>query len=139
MDRQIRSTSPKTTNVGAKLRRLRRERRLTQAELARQIGIQQSDLSRIEKGEYRISLDNLFKVLGIFEIKMSEFFGEPAAASVAAASRPLAQEDMQILHLLRQLGPQGRREVMEFLEFKVRREMTERRAHESRRSESETG
>ena len=52
--------------VGSRLRRLRKERGLTQAELARQIGIQQSDLSRMEKGEYRVSLDNLFKILGVF-------------------------------------------------------------------------
>lgn len=126
-------------DIGIRLRRIRKENRLTQADLARQIGIQQSDLSRMEKGEYRVSLDNLFKILAVFDIKMADFFGDATAAQPAAASRPLAREDMQILQMLRRLSPTGRQEAMEFLEFKVRREQTDRRAVEKRHGESETG
>ena len=39
---------------------------------------------------------------------------------------------MQTLHLLRQLSPDAREEVQEFLEFKVRKETVERRAREAR-------
>ena len=139
MGRAMGQAAPQVADIGVRLRRLRRERKLTQADLARQIGIQQSDLSRMEKGEYRVSLDNLFKILAVFDIKMADFFGNTAAAQPAAASRPLAREDMQILHMLRRLSPEGRQEAMEFLEFKVRREQTDRRAVENRRGESETG
>jgi len=52
--------------VGYKIRELRKARSLTQAELAGKIGIQQSDLCRMETGEYKVSLDTLFRVLGIF-------------------------------------------------------------------------
>ena len=38
--------------VGRKIRQLRKERKLTQNELASRIGVQQSDLSRMEKGDY---------------------------------------------------------------------------------------
>ncbi len=139
MSRAMGQAAPQVADIGVRLRRLRRERKLTQADLARQIGIQQSDLSRMEKGEYRVSLDNLFKILTVFDVKMADFFGDAAAAQPAAASRPLAREDMQILHMLRRLSPEGRQEAMEFLEFKVRREQTDRRAVENRRGESETG
>ena len=117
--------------IGSRLRRLRKERHLTQAELARQIGIQQSDLSRMEKGEYRVSLDNLFKILTVFDLELSEFFGEQLERPKAS---PLSQQDMKTLHLLRELSPEGRAEVLEFLEFKLRRERTERRATANRRS-----
>src|SRR6185503_12697597 len=53
------STPPKIRQVqlvGRKIRRLRKERHLTQTELSSRIGIQQSDLSRMEKGEYRVRL-----------------------------------------------------------------------------------
>jgi transcriptional regulator with XRE-family HTH domain len=127
-------TSLQTTSaadIGTRLRRLRKERKLTQTELARQIGIQQSDLSRMEKGEYRVSLDNLMKILGVFELQISEFFND-APARPEPAVRQLASEDMQLLHMLRRLSPEGRQEVMEYVEFKVRREATERRATRSR-------
>ncbi len=139
MGRAMGQAAPQVADIGVRLRRLRRERKLTQADLARQIGIQQSDLSRMEKGEYRVSLDNLFKILAVFDIKMADFFGDAATAQPAATSRPLAREDMQILQMLRRLSPEGRQEAMEFLEFKVRREAIDRRAIENRRDESGTG
>lgn len=118
--------------IGSRLRRLRKERNLTQAELARQIGIQQSDLSRMEKGEYRVSLDNLFKILSVFDVQVADFFRRPEPT--AAAQRPLSHEDMQLLHMLRELSPEARGEVQQFVEFKVRRERTERRANQARRT-----
>ena len=50
--------------VGRKIRQLRRQRKLTQVELAEKIGIHQSDLSRMEQGEYKVGLDTLLKILG---------------------------------------------------------------------------
>ena len=129
-------TTPAAT-VGGRLRALRMERHLAQTELARQIGIQQSDLSRMEKGEYRVSLDNLFKILAVFDVAINDFF--QAETPEAEPRRHLSHEDMQTLQLLRQLSEEGRREVMEFLEFKVRREQQDRRAIASRREHQETG
>jgi len=119
--------------IGSRLRRLRKERGLTQAELARQIGIQQSDLSRMEKGEYRVSLDNLFKILGVFDLDLADFFGQQKM-SAAVEKQPLSRDDMKILHLLRELSPEGRGEVQEFLEFKLRKERQARRSLGGRRS-----
>jgi transcriptional regulator with XRE-family HTH domain len=125
--------TPEVAAIGSRLRQLRKERELTQAELARQIGIQQSDLSRIEKGEYRVSLDNLFKILGVFDLDLAEFFGEPQATA-EQVKQPLSRQDMKVLHLLRELSPEGRAEVQEFLEFKLRKERQERRSLGARRS-----
>jgi len=125
--------SPQVAEIGGRLRQLRKDRGLTQAELARQIGIQQSDLSRMEKGEYRVSLDNLFKILGVFDLDLADFFGDDAK-STDAVQQPLSRDDMKILHMLRELSPSGRAEVQEFLEFKLRKERQERRSLTSRRS-----
>ncbi len=129
-------TTP-AASVGARLRALRKERHLTQTELARQIGIQQSDLSRMEQGEYRVSLDNLFKILAVFDVAINDFFRDQATEP--GPRRHLNHEDMQILQQLRQLSEGGRREVMEFLEFKVRREQQDRRALAARRRDRGTG
>jgi transcriptional regulator with XRE-family HTH domain len=128
---------PEVAAIGSRLRRLRKERGLTQADLARQIVIQQSDLSRMEKGEYRVSLDNLFKILGVFDLDLADFFGESEVTS-EQERQPLSRQDMKILHLLRELSPEGRAEVQEFLEFKLRKERQERRSLSARRS-GETG
>jgi transcriptional regulator with XRE-family HTH domain len=126
-------SSPQVAAIGSRLRELRKERALTQAELARQIGIQQSDLSRMEKGEYRVSLDNLFKILGVFDLDLADFFGDKKTPT-ESVQQPLSQQDMQILHMLRELSPEGRSEVQEFLEFKLRKERQERRTLTARRS-----
>ena len=125
--------TPEVAAIGCRLRDLRKERGLTQAELARQIGIQQSDLSRMEKGEYRVSLDNLFKILGVFDLDLADFFGEQQDTT-AQERQPLSRQDMKILHLLRELSPEGRAEVQEFLEFKLRKERQERRSLGARRN-----
>jgi transcriptional regulator with XRE-family HTH domain len=124
------TSSPQVAAVGSRLRKLRKERGLTQADLARQIGIQQSDLSRMEMGEYRVSLDKLFKILAVFDLDLADFFGDNAAKT--EEQQPLSQTDMQILHMLRELSPQSRAEVQEFLEFKLRKERQERRTLTSR-------
>jgi hypothetical protein len=129
--RKTQHSSPQVAAVGGRLRKLRKDRGITQADLARQIGIQQSDLSRMEQGEYRVSLDKLFRILAVFDLDLAEFFGEKKASEVEK-QQPLSHQDMQILHMLRELGPQARAEVQEFLEFKLRKERQERRALASR-------
>lgn len=137
MAQKAQLVSPEVVAIGSRLRRLRKERQLTQAELARQIGIQQSDLSRMEKGEYRVSLDNLFKILGVFDLDLADFFGEQQTKK-DEDRLPLSREDMKILHLMRELSPEGRAEVQEFLEFKLRKQRQERRSLTARRSGEHT-
>jgi len=72
--------------VGSRIRSLRKDRALTQADLAHRIGIQQSDLCRMENGEYKVSLETLFKILSIFEMNIADFFNEDAGARCASAS-----------------------------------------------------
>ncbi|MGD1149266.1 MAG: helix-turn-helix transcriptional regulator [Thermoanaerobaculaceae bacterium] len=110
MTRLSRSSLP-TATVGQLIRQHRQERNLTQTELARHIGIQQSDLSRIEKGEYRVSLDVLFRLLHVFEMSLGEFFGDLAGQNLTSMEGRLL-ESFRLLPL----AEQG--EVVDFAEFK---------------------
>jgi transcriptional regulator with XRE-family HTH domain len=77
--------------VGRKIRELRKERRLTQVELSSRLGIQQSDLCRMEKGEYRVSLDTLFRILAEFKMSIGDFFeAAPAEPVNVSPERGLA-------------------------------------------------
>lgn len=97
--------------VGQKIRQLRKEHKLTQVELSQRLGIQQSDLSRMEKGEYRVSLDTLFRILAEFKMSIGEFFGEMAEESV----KP---RDIQLVEKFNALPEDAQREVEDFIAFK---------------------
>lgn len=97
--------------VGRKIRELRKERKMTQVELSARLGIQQSDLSRMEKGEYRVSLDTLFRILAEFKVGIGEFFDGVAQESVTT-------RDVQILQDFNALPRNAQREVEDFIAFK---------------------
>jgi transcriptional regulator with XRE-family HTH domain len=105
--------------VGRKIRDLRKRHKLTQTELAARIGIQQSDLSRMEQGQYRVSLDTLFKILAEFEMSISDFFGE------VGQRRTVTSRDARVLSDFKSLDERGQREVEEFIAFKRSKEEKE--------------
>jgi len=106
--------------VGQKIRQIRKSRHLTQADLASRIGVTQSDLSRMENGEYKVGLDTLFRILHVFELSMSHFFEEPSAEAGAtdaqAADAPF--DDLPLATDWAALPENSRREVREFVAFK---------------------
>jgi transcriptional regulator with XRE-family HTH domain len=116
--------APQIRLVGQKIRQIRKSRHLTQSDLAARIGITQSDLSRMENGEYKVGLDTLFRILQVFELSMSQFFNEPSAEEPAAASAAAAREpgsfvdEPELARDWETLSPEARREVREFIAFK---------------------
>ena len=95
--------------VGRKIRQLRRQRKLTQVELAEKIGIHQSDLSRMEQGEYKVGLDTLLKILQCFDLSIGDFFDEDNRANT-------------VLDKFKSLSAAAQKEVESFIEFKRRQE-----------------
>ena len=107
--------------VGQKIRQIRKSRRLTQADLASRIGVTQSDLSRMENGEYKVGLDTLFRILQVFELSMSRFFEEPGVESPEADEAPApdpVSETQQLVVDFEELDEDSRREVRDFIAFK---------------------
>jgi len=101
--------------VGSRIRSLRKDRALTQADLAHRIGIQQSDLCRMENGEYKVSLETLFKILSIFEMNISDFFNEGAAGATR-------EREYEFLRQYQRLSPRAQEEVQAFILFKMQTE-----------------
>jgi transcriptional regulator with XRE-family HTH domain len=102
--------------VGRKIRQLRKQRKLTQTELADRIGIHQSDLSRMEQGEYKVGLDTLLKVLGTFNMSIGEFFDENS-------------RQRGLLEKYKTLSPNAQKEVEDFIEFKRMQERSDEDDH----------
>ena len=104
------SHSPrKVALVGSRIRELRKGRHLTQTELSERIGVAQSDLSRMEQGEYKVGLDTLLRILQTFDLSIGDFFDESGPAE-------------SIAERVRRLSPGAQREVEDFIEFKRRQE-----------------
>jgi len=101
--------------VGSRIRSLRKDRELTQADLASRIGIQQSDLCRMENGEYKVSLETLFRILSVFEMNIAEFFHEDLTGAIK-------DRDTEILRQFHHLGPRSQEEVLDFMMFKLQLE-----------------
>jgi len=101
-----------TVFVGAKIRQIRKTHSMTQSELARRISVQQSDLCRMETGEYKVSLDTLLKILSVFGMDIGEFFrGE-------ALPQATADRDTELLRLFHRLEAPAQDEVLDYLRYK---------------------
>jgi transcriptional regulator with XRE-family HTH domain len=89
--------------VGRQVRRLRKERRLSLEELAGAAAIHAGDLLRLEKGEYRASLDVLFRILGALEVDGHAFFAAAAKEAAATAVATTSDADEPALAGLRDM------------------------------------
>jgi transcriptional regulator with XRE-family HTH domain len=88
---QDKDTMDKVFSLGSKLRALRRERDLTQRELARRAGISANAVSLIERDAISPSIATLQSLAAAFGVKMSYFFDEDVQTSVMhvkAGERP---------------------------------------------------
>jgi len=107
----------KVALVGSRIRELRKGRHLTQTELSEKIGVAQSDLSRMEQGEYKVGLDTLFKILQVFDLKMAEFFEE--------TDTPAERDARDIAGEIKSLSDEARQEIRDFVLFKKQQEQTQ--------------
>ena len=104
-----------TIFVGSKIRQYRKERSLTQSALAERIGVQQSDLCRMENGEYKVSLETLFKILTVFGMDIGEFFREEFPPPTPT------NQDRELLRLFHRLDDRAMSEVLDFVRYKALR------------------
>lgn len=107
--------------VGPRIRHLRKERDLTQAELSSKVGIQQSDLCRMESGEYKVGLETLFKILQVFEMNIAEFF-------LVSTAGNLTPEEQELVAAYRALSRGCKLQVRDFIMF------TDQRTRRAKRS-----
>ena len=64
--------------IGGRVRRLRQERRLTQAQLAKELAISQNHLSELERGQGSFTAEQLLAILRFFNVPVDYFAPKPA-------------------------------------------------------------
>lgn len=61
--------------IHERIKQLRKDRRIKQADLAKQIGVPQSTLSKYENGNLRIDTDTLTKIAKALDVSVDELLG----------------------------------------------------------------
>jgi transcriptional regulator with XRE-family HTH domain len=76
--------------IGERVRALRLQRRFSQAELGKELGLSQARLSQIERGQGSFSAEQLLRILSIFNVGV-EHFAAPSAAGASPIQNALAR------------------------------------------------
>lgn len=97
--------------IGLKIKNYRCAKNYTQEDLAGEINIDASTLSRIEIGRTFPSFDTAEKILRVLEINPYEFF------ELDKNSTPdLSETDKIIIEIVKSLTPREKQKVLQFLE-----------------------
>lgn len=92
--------------LAARLKSARDDMRLSQAEVAECLGLNQSAYAHIETGRNALKIEHLVKLSQVLYKPVSYFLGLP--------SGDLSDNEAELLHLYRQLSKQSRSDIMEF-------------------------
>ncbi|MFG2330782.1 helix-turn-helix domain-containing protein [Streptomyces sp. NPDC048604] len=92
------------TEVGPRLRRIRRDRGVTLAELSAATGISVSTLSRLESGGRRPSLELLLPLARAHQVALDELVGAPPVGDPRVRSKPIVRHGRTMYPLTRQPG-----------------------------------
>ncbi|MGW5425424.1 helix-turn-helix domain-containing protein [Streptomyces sp. NPDC003943] len=90
--------------VGPRLRRIRRERGATLAELSASTGISVSTLSRLESGRRRPSLELLLPIARAHQVPLDELVGAPPVGDPRVRAKPIVRDGRTLYPLTRQPG-----------------------------------
>jgi transcriptional regulator with XRE-family HTH domain len=90
--------------VGPRMRKLRRERGVTLAELSRTTGISESTLSRLESGSRRPNLELLLPLARAYGVPLDELVGAPHTGDPRVHLRPVHRHGRTFVPLTRRAG-----------------------------------
>ncbi len=79
--------SPAAAAIGARLARLRKERGMTQTELADRLGLVQSAVSSYERGALRLHGELIVELMAILDVTADELLGDIGKADKRTADR----------------------------------------------------
>jgi transcriptional regulator with XRE-family HTH domain len=92
MPRAAKTTTPPPETIGQRLARLRKERGITQVELAQELGVTQSHVSEWERGNLRLHGELIATIARLLEVTADELVGlSPAEKQPSARNRRLVR------------------------------------------------
>ena len=94
-------------NLGSLVRSKRKERKLTQADVAEMIGVSTQHYSRIERGEYIPSLQTFLKLANVLDLDMSRLG--------ISTDKEVSSTMYEIVYLLEKFNNTQQKAVLSFL------------------------
>lgn len=67
------------TTIGARIRKLREQKNISQEKMAMELVLTQSNYGRLEKDDKRLTVPKLQKIAEVLEVSISYLFGEQAS------------------------------------------------------------
>lgn len=105
-------------HIAENIKRLRREKKMTQQELADKINVQRTSISKYEKGVTTPSLSQLKKIADVFNVDVNELFGNENI-HVKIGYTPEEEEEEKrlsfIKDLSRHLNSEGQHQVIKYI------------------------
>ena len=109
-----------------RLKQLRQEADLSQAEFAKQIGTSKSSVNMYERGEREPGLEMLENIADLFNVDMDYLLGKSQTANMALSNKekstPQTERDVlkqKIIELLSQLTDDELKEAARYLAFLI--------------------
>ena len=96
------------------LRQLRKEKGVTQAELAAVLNLDASSISKYEKADVSPSADVLLKIAQYFDVPTDYLLGLPDKKNSPAPDRASEEELQKLRELVKELSPQQKEELYRY-------------------------
>ena len=97
------ATQQSTETIAERLARIRKERGITQAEMAERLGVSQPVVSDYERGELRLHGELIVRVAGILDVSADELLGLAAEESNGAKRAKGAVTNRRLLRRIQQI------------------------------------
>lgn len=126
------------TTFGVRLKQARKNKRLTQNEVADQLGIDFTTVSKYENDKSQPDNDTLRELAGLYEVSLDWLLTGQTASAIAANriwvnGRPEELTDAEAVYLLESL------EMYRLLQAKRKRERAKQKAAEAKQAEAAPG
>ncbi|MCM3078526.1 MULTISPECIES: helix-turn-helix transcriptional regulator [Brevibacillus] len=103
--------------LGERVKMVRKRNKLTQVDFAKILGISQSNLSEIESGKSKPSIDVLISLITQFEIDLQWLL----LSEVTSCKTEIAKDEMELISSYRKLQDIAKEEVLDFVNLKLAR------------------
>ena len=107
------STMKNNKQIGAEIKRIRQDRRISQMELAEEVGVSFQQIQKYERGINRISVERIQRIAKALGISVNTFFekekgfmvAEPPAEYLSKkTAMAVSQEEAKLIGLFRKIG-----------------------------------